>query len=478
MLKIKLHFWILLLLFVSATSCNKKLDTEVILPTTQINADQIPAIYINTMNNTIVNEPKVTSKLEVRLGDTVVFSSYIGIEYRGSTSFRLFDQKSYGIELRDAQGNEVNTNFLGFPVDQDFILYAPANDKSLLRNVLIYQLSNEMGMYAAKTKFVDLYMNGVYDGLYVAMEKIKRTEGRLNLTKMTVTDNTDPNVTGGYIFKIDKSAGDNTIDGWDADATYTANMSWRSNYDTAGKILGLNYPLYSGKQGVETYFVYDYPSATSITTEQKKYIQKYVDDFEKALLSSNFKDPSTGYAAYIDVPSFVDFFLLNELSHNPDAYRLSTFLNKPRSGKLKMGPIWDFNIAFGNHDNNVLAATNNWIFNFNRYVPYDGWLINFWWDRLLQDPAFKQQIKTRWSTLRTTYLSNANMDKIITDKVALLEKNNSINKHFDRWKILGVQLPFNDQGAVNRTTYKAELDFFKNWITARLSWMDENVPKL
>jgi hypothetical protein len=87
-------------------------------------------------------------------------------------------------------------------------------------------------------------------------------------------------------------------------------------------------------------------------------------------------------------------------------------------------------------------------------------------------------MKTRWSTLRTTHLSNANINKIITDKVALLEKNNSINKHFNKWKILGVQLPFNDAGAVSRTTYKAELDFFKNWITARLSWMDENIPKL
>ena len=475
MLKIKLHFWGIFFL-IALVACNKKLDNEVVFP--PLNIDQIPAIYIDTLNNSIVNEPKVPSKLEVRMGDTVVFSTNIGIEYRGSTSFRLFDQKSYGIELRDANGSEVNTNFLGFSVDQDFILYAPANDKSLLRNVLIYQLSNEMGMYAAKTKFVDLYLNGKYNGLYVAMEKIKRTEGRLNLAKMSTSDNSNPNVTGGYIFKIDKSAGDNIIVGWDADATYTENMSWRSKYDTGGKILGLKYPLYSNKKGIETYFVYDYPSATNITTEQKKYIQKYVDDFEDALLSTDFKDPAKGYAAYIDVPSFIDFFLLNELSHNPDAYRLSTFLNKPRGGKLKMGPIWDFNIAFGNHDNKVLAATNNWIFNFNRYVPNDLWLVNFWGYRLFQDPAFKEKMKTRWSTLRTTHLSNANINKIITDKVALLEKNNSINKHFNKWKILGVQLPFNDAGAVSRTTYKAELDFFKNWITARLIWMDENIPKL
>jgi len=456
--------------------CKKNLQNEVVFPT--INSDENIAIYIETLNNQIVNEPKVTSKLEVRQNDSVLFSSYIGIEYRGSTSYRLFDQKSYGIELRDAQGKEVNTNFLGFPVDQDFILYAPATDKSLLRNVLIYQLSNEIGMYAAKTKFVELYMNGLYDGLYVAMEKIKRTEGRLNLAKMSSTDNAQPNISGGYIFKIDKSAGDNTIEGWDADATYTENMSWRSNYDTAGNILGPEYPIYSYKQGVETYFIYDYPSAINITAEQKKFIKKYVDDFEASLVSSNFKDPTEGYAAYIDVPSFVDYLLLNELAHNPDGYRLSTFLNKPRGGKLKMGPIWDFNIAFGNHDNYNLATTDNWMFNFNDYVSTDTWQIHFWWHRLLQDPAFKGQIKQRWSTLRTTHFSNAHINKIITDNVSMLNKRNSIEKHFMRWNILGVQLPFNDADAVNRTTYEEELDYFKNWITARLNWMDENIPKL
>jgi hypothetical protein len=118
------------------------------------------------------------------------------------------------------------------------------------------------------------------------------------------------------------------------------------------------------------------------------------------------------------------------------------------------------------------------MFNFNDYVSTDTWQIHFWWHRLLQDPAFKGQIKQRWSTLRTTHFSNAHINKIITDNVSMLNKRNSIEKHFMRWNILGVQLPFNDADAVNRTTYEEELDYFKNWITARLNWMDENIPKL
>ena len=149
----------------------------------------------------------------------------------------LFDQKSFGFELWDAAGNAVGGSPLGLPTETDFILYAVANDKSLMRNVFIYELSNQIGMYAVRTHYVNLYLNGAYNGLYVFMEKIKRDPNRVNITKMLATDNAGGNVTGGYIFKIDKSAGDNTVGGWAGDALYTANMSWRSNYDVNGNLL-------------------------------------------------------------------------------------------------------------------------------------------------------------------------------------------------------------------------------------------------
>jgi spore coat protein CotH len=250
-------------------------------------------------------------------------------------------------------------------------------------------------------------------------------------------------------------------------------MSWRSNYDQSGNLL-LTAP-YGTKTGKETYFIYNYPKSDVITSEQKKYISKYVDDFEKALLSANFKDPSVGYAAYIDVPSFIDFMLLNEFSHNPDGYRLSTFLHKDRGAKLKMGPIWDFNIAFGNHDNSTLAATNNWIYDFNSYVPGDTWLIHFWWKRLLQDPAFTAQAKARWASIRADKFSNENMNAIIDKHVGYLQKYNAINKHFAKWQVLGVKMPFN--GYVGQT-YNDELTFFRNWINARLAWMDAQIKLL
>mgnify|MGYP000356410880 CR=1 FL=1 len=134
-------------------------------------------------------------------------STNIGIEYRGSTSFRLFDQKSYGIELRDAVDKDTDSAIMDFPKQSDFILYAPANDKTLIRNTLIYELSNQIGMYATRTKYVQLFIDGQYLGLYVLMEKMKRDKSRIDVTKMASTDISGNAVTGGYIFKIDKSFG-------------------------------------------------------------------------------------------------------------------------------------------------------------------------------------------------------------------------------------------------------------------------------
>ena len=424
---------------------------------------KIAKIYINTLGNTIINEPKVKSNIKVIVSDTIVLTHDIGIEYRGSSSLS-FDQKSFGFEFWDATGNGMDSVMMDFPKEEDFILYAPANDKSLLRNVLIYDLSNRIGMYATRTKWAQLYINDSYNGLYVVMEKIKRNKNRVNISKVSATD-----VTGGYILKIDKSTGDSPS----GSINYSSTISWRSGYDTAGRLI--TYLPYGSKKGEETYFLYEYPKPEDITQPQKDYIKKYIDDFEQALLSANYKDAVSGYKAFIDVPSFVDFFLLNEISHNPDGYRLSTFINKEKGGKLKMGPIWDFNLAFGNDSRTPISATYNWGYNFNNYYRGDGWLIHFWWKRLLSDPAFTSAIKARWAELRASQFSEGAILKIVDDHIALLQKHNAVNQHFTRWKFLGVQLPFN--GFVGQT-YQEEIDYLKNWVRGRLAWMDANVAIL
>ncbi len=436
-------------------------------------SNKVPNVYISTKGNTIVNEPKVQSIIQIQLGDTIIFRSNIGIEYRGSTSFRLFDQKSYGFELRDVSDNDTDSSIMDFPKQSDFILYAPANDKSLIRNTLIYDLSNQIGMYATRTKYIHLYLDGEYLGLYVLMEKIKRDKSRVNITKMASTDNSGSAITGGYILKIDKSAGDNTLVGWDADAVYTEALGFRSNYDPSGG--KITYLPFGPKKSAETYIMYEYPKFDAITNDQKKYVQTYFSDFEDVLLSNNYKDPINGYQKFIDVNSFIDFLILNEFAYNPDAYRLSTFMNKERLGKLKMGPIWDFNLGFGNDDRAAFVNGSTWVFNFNNYYPSDTWLVNFWWKKLLSDPAFTYRLKSRWISLRTSSLSETSILETIDKHINLLKSTNSIDKHFDRWKILGVKLPFNN--FVGKT-HQEEVDYLKSWVKKRLTWMDSEIVKL
>ena len=434
---------------------------------------KIPTVYISTLGNTIVNEPKVPAQIQIQVGDTLVFKSKIGIEYRGSTSFRLFDQKSFGFELRDSLNLSTDSAIMDFPKQSDFILYAPANDKSLVRNVLIYDLSNQIGMYATRTRYVQLYLNGSYIGLYALMEKIKRDKNRVNITKMGSGDNTGAALTGGYIIKIDKSAGDNLVEGWDADAIYTTDISFRSNYDPLGnRLTGVSY---GPKLGSETYFMYEYPKSENLTASQRSYLQTYFNDFEDVLASNNAFNQTTGYAKYIDVNSFIDFFILNEFACNPDAYRLSTFMNKERSGKLKMGPIWDFNIAFGNHDNPEVYNGNKWMYKYNLINPADTWLVNFWWNKLMTDPVFKEKLKARWQQLRSSNLSEANIMNTLNKHIDLLKNNNGIQPHFNRWNLLGVKLPFN---SFVGNTYQEELDYLISFIQKRLAWMDAEMNKL
>ena len=435
--------------------------------------NKVPAVYIYTKGNTILNEPKVQALIQIQIGDTIVSKSNIGIEYRGSTSFRLFEQKSYGFELRDAMNQSTDSAIMDFPKQSDFILYAPANDKSLIRNTLIYDLSNQLGMYAVRTKYVQLFINGKYDGLYVLMEKIKRDKNRVNIAKLATTDNNSSEITGGYILKIDKSAGDNDLKGWEADAVYKKSLGFRSDYDPNGE--KIKYAPYGRKRGSETYIMYEYPKSNAITNEQKNYLQQFFNDFENSLLSSDYSDPKLGYAQYINLNSFIDFLLLNELAYNPDGYRLSTYMNKDRVGKLNMGPIWDFNLGFGNDDRSAFTKANTWMFNYNKYYADDTWLIHFWWNKLLLDSNFVCQLKTRWNQLRSSIMSEANIKKTIQSHTNTLQMNNSIETHFERWKILGVRLPFNN--FVGKT-HQEEIDFIQSWIQKRLSWMDKEITKL
>lgn len=447
-------FFALMLLSCSseATLDEDEIDKD---PPPVLSKNVLPRVLINT-SGTIVDEPKVDGNMEIILEGESVFSGPIAIEIRGASS-QMFPKKSYGFETRDANNQDLDVSLLGLPEEEDWILHGPYSDKSLMRNMLVYELSREMGRYASRTVFVELTLNGGQHGIYVLMEKLKRDDVRIAIDRLTSDENTGEDLTGGYILKIDKLSGSNFGEG----------------YNSLNSFSSVHPPISSPAAQIR--FLYEYPDAEDITELQREYISSYINTFENALASDEFADPDIGYAAYIDVPSFIDFFLLNELSNNVDGYRISTYLHKDRNQKLNMGPIWDFNLAFGNANYCNGGDFDVWAYKFNERCPGDFLMVPFWWHRLLQDPMFTTQVKQRWQELRASIFAEAELFSKLSDYNALLSIDNRLNNNFSTWPILGSYV-WPNQFVGN--SHQEELDYLRQWIQNRLVWLDNAIGGL
>ncbi|MDC0001287.1 CotH kinase family protein [Flavobacteriaceae bacterium] len=440
-------------LFFLCSSCNKegtKIGNELITPDV-ILGPPLPLMKIQTGNQNIVDEPKIPGSLQIYQEELLVEEHLIGIEIRGSSS-QMFDKKSYGFETWDEMGEDLNASLGGFPEEEDWILYGPYSDKSLVRNVLIYELSNNMGQYASKTKFYELEINEIFQGTYVLMEKIKRDRNRVDISKNKVED-----ITGGYIIKIDKPTGDGD---W-----YDENIAFASQYNTTGLLVDRG----------NINFLYEYPKADDVSDEQKKYIQDYIHLFETALISEDFESIENGYRQFIDLDSFIDFFILNEFSKNPDGFRLSTYLHKEKGGKLKMGPIWDFNLAFGNVNYCEGDSPYGWAHRFNDICSGDNWQVPFWWNRFLDDPEYVSLLKERWAILRSEILSSDTVSGRLRELQDNLKGSSAIDKNFGKWLILGKYIwPNKFIG----NSYDSEINYLEEWINERFDWLDQNINEL
>jgi len=415
------------------------------------NENLFPTMKISTNNfQEIIDDPKINADLLV-IEDNVEKNYKIGIEIRGSSS-KSFPKKSYGFETKTSDWSEdLDVNLGGFPEEEDWILNGPFSDKSLIRNKLTFDLSNSIGFKASNTKFYNLFINNESKGLYVLMEKIKRDKNRVDIPAINQNS-----VEGGYIIKIDKATGDSSCE-----TCYDRSFSFRSNYNTFGEISDQS----------EIYYIYHYPKPAEITEDQKKYIQSFVDDFEAALVNSD--DDSLN--EIIDIESFIDFFIINELTKNIDGFRLSTYLNKSYNGKLKMGPIWDFNLAFGNADYCDGGNPEGWLYKFNDICRGDLWQVPFWWNNLMERDIFKSTLKSRWGSLRVSSLSNSSIMNKIDSYTQYLESNNVISQNFYIWPILGQYVWPN---YFIGSTHSEEIDFIKNWIDDRLEWIDTEISSL
>jgi hypothetical protein len=427
-----------------------------------LTSSNLPIVLIDTRGQEIPNEPKIPATMRIvdngagqRNEITGPYNDYdgnIGIEIRGSSS-TMFEKKSYGLEIWDENLNDTIASILGMPEEEDWVLHGPYSDKSLMRNFLTFKLGRDLGRYASRTRYVELVLNNDYRGVYVFMEKIKRDRYRVDIADLGPDENTGDDLTGGYIVKLDKFDGSNTGGGW------------ASPYRPPG---------YS-KPDQQIYFQFDYPKSRNITPEQEDYIKNYVTAFEDALQKLPAGDLKNGYKSFINLESFVDFAIINELSRNVDGYRLSTFLHKDKDskdGKLYIGPIWDFNLAFGNADYYNGSDTEGWgwNFNFNPATNDDFWLIPFWWQRFQTDPEYLNLLKNRWQALRSGPYKTETILSFIDSTAAVLEESQSRN--FQRFPILSQYIWPN---AYVGGSYANEIDYLKDWIVARLNWLDQAI---
>lgn len=422
-------------------------------------SSDLPIVMINTNGQIIPDNPKIVAHMGIidngfgnRNFLTDSFNSYnanIGIELRGSWS-QTFPQKQYGFETLDSLNQTIDTVVMGMPSENDWILNAPYNDKTCMRTVLVYDIANKTGHYASRTRFCELMLNGDYKGIYVMLEKVKRDKNRVDISKLLPTDTSAVDITGGYIFKIDKTTGSGGGAGWNS--------------------------LFNGIPGTPIRFQYEYPDAVTLVPRQKAYIKSYVDSFERALNATWFANPDSGYKKFVDLQSFVDYFILNETCKNVDAYRISTFLYKQKitkGGKLVVGPAWDYNIAFRNADYCQGDLFTGWQYKFNNICGTAGDNnVPFWWAKMLQDPAYTSLLKCRWQALRAATLHTDTLLNMIDSIAAVLDE--AKDRHFFVLPILGVQTWANP--APIPADFAGEISSMKAWITSRLTWLDANMP--
>jgi hypothetical protein len=662
----------------------------------------LPLLVVQTFGQAIpaeTNTPALVRFIDAeagrpaRVNGPVSFEGPAAVKQRGYTS-RRYPKRSLALELRDPFGNSSEASLLGLPKDSDWVLYAPYPDKSLIRDVLAYQVSNRMGRYASRTRFIEVFLNettnrlsrGHYAGIYVLQEKVSRGEHRVNVQKLSPNDKTEPAITGGYLFKKDHlqevmqddvapPAPANTAvpprlgragfptgpGGFPADpagflppwpdtttlihivtttnvaqitnlvaltnvisvtnvvaatnfmpvtnivaltnqisapsvtttrhistttniasvtnvasltniamipnrapfsgvasftnvtaftnvavftniasVTNTASVTnlashtriasvtnlasvtsiawltnvasltnveitttlvWATNLvsetnyvvitNTAlastsapvatnivlaiastNALLSSNTPakpsalgqLVESGQGFVTSrtnaFFYVEPKARRITAEQRAWLSNYVNRFEQALHGPGFRNPESGYAAFIEIDSFIDHHLLVEATKNIDGFRFSTFYSKDRGGKIKMEPIWDWNLSWGNARGRQGDQFEYW------YWPQLDDRQYSWFRRLFEDPDFSQRYVDRWAVLRTNIFAIPNLVAQVDAFAAMLKEPAARN--FERWPILGQVI--NTEPFAGKT-YDEEILYLKGWLSNRLTWV-------
>lgn len=382
---------------------------------------------------------------EVSFTQQPAVATRAGFRLRGQSSSN-FEKAPYRIELWDNDNNDAKYSLLGMPEDGDWILLSPYPDKSLMRNALAYELGRAKGLEAPRYRFVEVYTNfnsdvltdNAYQGVYLLVERIEINSRRLNIAKLEKEHSSEPEISGGYLLQFNMGAADPPLirgNGW-SDLEVT--------------------------------------EPDDLTNEQLAWITDYIQKTHNAIHSSNPSDPNTGYPAYIDVDSFVDYIIHNELARQGDSYMRSTRMFKDRGGKLTAGPLWDFDLAYDcfNMGGFFGGGGGSQIEGFQFQSMMGGWGMGApcdWFETLMYDPSFQQKVRTRWQELRRGPYSDQQLIALVDSLVAQLKTGPTRN--FNRWRILGTST-VGGMGTQVTQTWEEQIAILKDFLIKRAAWLD------
>ena len=459
-----------LLIMLSLTACLKPASN--FSPedkTVRLDSTNLPIVWIEVNGDSIMRDKRIGGYMTIihngegrlNYADTIAhpgqhidYKGYIALRHRGNSTYNTSPKKPYSLrtlaEPLKKGGKKQKVSLLGMGKDNNWALLAPYNDRSMMRDILTYELARPWMEYVPQGRYCELFLDGIYYGVHILTEVVSKGKHRLDLH--SPGDSGDA-ITGDYLMEVDCND----------DVTYTSKF----------------YPLTAAGTPIRDrhiQFQYKSPDYDELTENQRLYIQQRIDQMEAALASPSYLDPVKGYRNFIDIASFIDYQLFMELGHNVDGYRLSCKFYKHRDSvdpHFKVA-IWDMNFAYGNAKYHEGWRTDTWIYQSNDilYQEKDDYMVPFWWYRFNQDQEYTAWLKARWAEFRQNNMSNerimATMDSIST----LLTAYGAINRNSQAWPNWGEFVWPNYYIAAN---FDDEINYIKQWLIKRLAWMDSQL---
>ena len=344
-------------------------------------AQTLPRVAI-AVPRPIPNEPKVAARMTIRDGR----AGRLPRPHRDRAPRPVLadvPQEVWSIETRTVRGGSRDVSLLGLPEENDWVLYAPYNDKSLMRNVLAYETARSMGRYASRSRFVELTLNGPYHGVYVLMERLKLDDRRVALEQAATL------------------------------------LEWTFDFQARRKGTFFRLPV------TRRPILFEDPERGELSRARRGAVQRSLAAAERSLYGRRFRDPARGWRAHIDEPAAIDFVLLNELFKNEDAFHASTYLARGGAGRWQLGPVWDFDISMGNSD-----------YGPSRLLTGSMLVRRDWVERLYRGRAFIAALAGRWRELRAGGLAGALLRRV-DRHAARLAASGAAGRNFRRWRVLG-----------------------------------------